>query len=124
MSKKKLTLEEASDLATNSLLESEDRRGQEWKNLREEWEYATVDEEKIVAQEAPSDYNTIKLVNKIGARVKMVGAITVNQYEWPKSGAVVEVDERDVPDLLTKRLGDKLCCGSTNMNYVFEIMKD
>jgi hypothetical protein len=28
-----------------------------------------------------------------------------------KAGAVVEVDESDVPELIAKRLGKKSCCG-------------
>jgi hypothetical protein len=94
-------------------------------NLREEWEYITVNEEKAVETSVPDEYTkTVKLVNKIGARVKMTGAVSGKQYDWKKSGMAVDVDERDVPDLLKKRLGDKPCCGSSNLNYVFEIMKD
>ena len=92
--------------------------------LREEWEYAIVDDEVVHENEPVEVYNTVKLVNKISARVELPGIITGTLYVWYRSGAIVEVDERDAPDLLEKRLGDKACCGSANKNHIFEIMKD
>ena len=80
--------------------------------------------EVTVANMAPETYNIVRIVNKIGARVKYPGAVTGKLYIWERAGAVVNVDERDVPDLLTKTLGKKRCCGSANSNFVFEIMKE
>lgn len=80
-------------------------------------------EEIEVASPKQVEYNTIRLVNKIGARVKLPGSVTGKFYTW-KAGQAVEVDERDAPDLLKKKLGDRACCGSANQNFMFEIMKE
>ena len=86
-----------------------------------------VDEETekvTVAIETSIPYNnTVKLVNKISARVRFPGK-SGKFYVWEKAGAIQDVEPEDVDDLLKKRLGDKACCGSSNINYIFEIMKD
>lgn len=83
--------------------------------------YREVHEEAVAPKEVQV-YNIVKLVNQIGAAVKMQGSVTGKHYLWSRSGAVVEVDERDAPALLEKRLGDRACCGSANKNYVFAIV--
>jgi len=88
-------------------------------SLRSSWKMSEV----AVAEDASKTYNKVRLVNKIGSRVKLPGSITGELYIWERSGAVVEVDERDAPVLLEKRLGDNACCGSGNKNFVFEIME-
>ena len=83
--------------------------------VEDKWE----DEEVVVETSRTLSYNTISLVNKISAKVKLRGSVTKNWYEWSKAGAKVGVDERDVPDLLKKKLGEKPCCGG-NLNWIFE----
>ena len=96
--------------------------------LRTEWNTDDHITQQVFESSGNYVYNeevkTVKLVNKISARVELPGIITGTLYVWHRSGAIVEVDERDAPDLLEKKLGDKACCGSANKNYIFEIMKD
>lgn len=77
-------------------------------------------EEVTLVESKPTSYNKIGLVNKISAKVKLQGAVTGEFYIWEKAGAVVEVDERDAPDLLAKKLGEKHCCGG-GPTMLFEI---
>ena len=76
-------------------------------------------EDLLVAEEPVSTYNSskkVKLQLKISARVISFGSETGKRYEWERAGAVVEVDEEDVTELLSKRLGDKACCGGDSDN--------
>lgn len=77
---------------------------------------------QAVVETAPdSTINTIiKIQSLIDAHIYFTGRVSGKQYEWNKAGAIVEVDERDVPDLLTKRLGKKTCCGG-GTNQIFQL---
>lgn len=68
-------------------------------------------------------YNYRKVRSLIDSRLIYTGQISGEQYEWNRAGSNVDVDERDVPDLLTKRIGGNSCCGGQNTkgNQVFEI---
>lgn len=69
-------------------------------------------EKEVIAEIQPQV--TIKLVNVqslIDARITYSGRESGEQYVWEKAGAIVSVDERDVPELLAKRRGKKPCCG-------------
>jgi len=79
------------------------------------------DEEDVLETTEPTVYNKISLINLISAKVKLTGPVTGKEYEWSKAGAVLAVDERDAPGLLSKHLGDKVCCGSDAVNRVFAI---
>lgn len=66
---------------------------------------------------------TIKLVkvqSLIDAHVTYTGRESGEQYTWNAAGAIVEVDEQDVPELLAKRRGKKPCCGSEHPK-IFEL---
>lgn len=68
---------------------------------------------------------TIKYVNiqsLIDGHFLYDGRVSGEHYEWVRSGAIVAVNERDVPELLSKRLGGRLCCGSRDGNRIFEIV--
>lgn len=67
----------------------------------------TLDTKKTVT------YNKIKLRNLLSAKVKLPGSVTQEWYVWLKAGYILEVDERDAPALLEKRLGNKHCCGGS-----------
>lgn len=61
----------------------------------------------------------------IDAHLIYTGRETDKQYEWPRGGSKVSVDERDVPELLSKRLGGTTCCGgSRDGNRIFEVVGD
>lgn len=55
--------------------------------------------------------NLVKVQSLVDAHVYYTGQISGELYEWVKAGAIVDVDERDVPELLAKRPGKKPCCG-------------
>ena len=80
-----------------------------------------IQEEVVLETPKHRVYNTINLVNLISAKVKLLGPVTGNSYEWSKAGAVLAVDEKDAPGLLSKHLGDKVCCGSNAVNSIFAI---
>ena len=95
------------------------------KREQEELENEELEEELVVETTEQADYNnTVKLQNLIGAQIKLPGSVSGKFYVWEKAGAVVEVDERDAPELLAKALGQKRCCGSANSNLVFQIYKE
>jgi hypothetical protein len=73
---------------------------------------------------AESTINYIKVQSQIDGRFLYTGRISGKQYEWPSGGAIVEVDELDVPELLSKRLGGTLCCGSSGGNKIFDVVGD
>lgn len=74
-----------------------------------------------VEETAPeSKIKKVKVQSLIDAHLYYTGQISGELYEWSMAGTVVEVDERDVPELLTKRLGKKVCCGS-GTNLVFQL---
>lgn len=83
----------------------------------------------VVAKEDVADrlnqtYNYVvkNVQSLVEARIIYVGKVTGKRYEWPKSGFIVPVDERDVPELLAKRLGSQTCCGAQDGNKIFELM--
>lgn len=48
--------------------------------------------------------------------MQVVGAVSGVLYTWNGAGSVVNVDERDLPELLSKR-GGRSCCGSIPTPY-------
>lgn len=81
-------------------------------------------DENVVVEEISSEV-TIKLIkvqSLIDGRILYDGQVTGKHYEWAKGGAIVDVDEQDVPELLAKRLGGQTCCGSKGGNVIFEVV--
>lgn len=68
------------------------------------------------------NYGVRNLQSLIEARIIYFGSVTGQKYEWPKAGSIVPVDERDVPELLAKRVGSRGCCGAQDGNKVFGII--
>lgn len=64
-----------------------------------------------------------KIQSLIDSRLLYTGQISGEQYEWSRAGDIVVVDERDVPEMLAKRLGTRLCCGNniSDGNRIFEL---
>jgi hypothetical protein len=65
---------------------------------------------------------TTKLVLKKNVKLKIIGSETANEYTFSGAGSVVDVDNRDVPKMLEKGLGNQSCCGSFSTSY-FEIVR-
>ncbi len=64
---------------------------------------------------------TVSIRSLFPARLRYSGRVSGKQYEWEKSGDVVEVQTEDAPDLLLKKIGSKGCCGvQSNGNVLFE----
>lgn len=54
-------------------------------------------------------------------KLTIIGPVTEDVYVWNGAGSVVDVDNRDVPRLLQKGLGNKTCCGGTSTPYFEEL---
>lgn len=65
--------------------------------------------------------NTVGIQSLIDAHLIYDGQVSGRHYEWGRAGAIVNVDESDVPDLLSKRLGTKSCCGQQDTNKIFQL---
>lgn len=70
-------------------------------------------------------YNTVIQVQSIfPAKLKYTGLKSGKLYVWENSGDVVSVDNMDLEDLLSKKVGEKGCCGDNlNGNPVFQVVK-
>lgn len=64
----------------------------------------------------------IKVQSLIDAHLFYTGQNSGKSYEWTRAGAIVMVNELDVPELLAKRLGGQTCCGSKGGNVIFSIV--
>lgn len=66
--------------------------------------------------------NEKKVESLIDAHLLYDGQVSGRHYEWARAGTVQNVDERDVPELLSKRLGGKPCCGGDEEgNRIFQL---
>ena len=76
--------------------------------------------EKVEAKVFASSTKKIQLL--VDAKLKATGYVTGNSYVFNGAGSVVDVDERDVEQLLEKRQGGRQCCGGTGVgNAVFSL---
>lgn len=86
-------------------------------------ELIDVEKEVVVSRRVGTyNYAVQQVKSRVSARVIYKGNVTGNRYEWPAAGSVVPVDERDVPELLAKRIGGRLCCGPQDANTLFELI--
>lgn len=70
------------------------------------------------------EYKTVLVQLGIDAKVKVTGYVTGNSYLFNGAGSVVDVDERDVQNLLEKRQGGRQCCGGTDYgNAMFSLVE-
>ena len=72
----------------------------------------------------PIDYNQkrVRLICMYPAELRITGKVSGETYVCPypvKGTRSIEVDERDVDQLLAYRIGGPICCGATNRNSVF-----
>ena len=82
-----------------------------------------IDKEFVEKVSTPKYSNSIQAVRLvIDAKVVYSGYVTGNNYKWNGAGSIVDVDERDVKNLLEKRQGGRQCCGGTGYgNAMFEL---
>lgn len=65
---------------------------------------------------------TVTLTLLIDTRLQVQGSISGKSYVFSGAGTTVDIDKRDVDDLLQKRQGGRQCCGGTEYgNQVFEL---
>lgn len=65
--------------------------------------------------------NLVKVQSLIDAHLQYTGRESGESYEWLRAGDIQNVDERDVPELLSKRIGERSCCGEGGLgNLVFQ----
>lgn len=79
--------------------------------------------EKVVEEITPPDTINQRIQSLIDAYIVYNGQVTGKRYEWVGAGAIAEVDERDVPELLAKRRGKKPCCGEQERPKIFQLAK-
>lgn len=66
-------------------------------------------------------YNYRRIQSLYDAHLSYTGKVSGRQYEWSRAGVVVEVLQDDVPELLSKRIGQRSCCGEGLLgNLVFQ----
>ena len=82
--------------------------------------YGYDDEEQVVKYPAPVTIKETKIRSRIEARLQYTGKVSGRLYEWSRAGSVISVQDDDVPELLSKRLGKKSCCGNSE-NQIFEL---
>ena len=77
--------------------------------------------EKTAAKDTIS---TTRIQSLFPANVIYIGRISGQRYVFPESGSILDVDSRDVPDMLAYRIGTSSCCGGTDPrgNFVFQIL--
>ena len=86
--------------------------------------YNLEEDKPAVADKPKASYNLgVKSIQSVfSAHLKYVGVASGKLYEWDKAGAIVAVDEADVDDLLSKRIGERGCCGGNeNGNILFQL---
>lgn len=64
---------------------------------------------------------TKRIQSLIDAHLIYDGQSSGKRYEWTKAGAIADVDETDVPELLAKQLGGKSCCGRGGGAQIFQL---
>lgn len=81
----------------------------------------TKNQVKVAETLPPVTINkTTKIESLLEAHLEYAGRESGKLYSWHKAGDIVLVDEADVPELLSKRLGKKTCCGNGE-NRIFQI---
>ena len=85
-----------------------------------------LDEPLVISSDVP--YNQIEqtrvnVVNIFPAKLIYTGLVTGEPYEWSGPGSIVSVNSEDLADLLSKKIGESSCCGSSSKgNPLFEVV--
>lgn len=89
--------------------------------LPDEYHTPKVTVEKPAAEDKIS---MTKVQSLFPAKVIYVGRISGQVYTFVEPGSVLDVDSRDVPDMLAYRIGTTNCCGGADPtgNKVFQVV--
>lgn len=69
-----------------------------------------------------ADIKKVSVVLCIDAKVLVNNTPSGREYVFEHAGAILDVDERDVDFLLSKRQGERQCCGGTDRgNKMFDL---
>lgn len=84
---------------------------------------ASVESIEPIVESFTEEVILISVVAVYPSILKYTGQETGKSYMWNGAGDVQQVDQRDVPYLLAKRIGNRGCCGAVNKegNKVFEL---
>jgi len=82
-----------------------------------------VEEEPEIKSKREYKPKTVRLVLQKRKKVKTKGSVSGKEYFFDGAGSDVEVDERDVPELLAKGAGRKNCCGGAQPTPYFQIVE-
>jgi len=66
---------------------------------------------------------TVRIVLLRNKKVNTKGSVTGEMYSFSGAGAILSVDERDVPTLLAKGVGGTSCCSGVPTSPYFELVK-
>ena len=82
-------------------------------------------EKEAVVEKVVEPYNSYrKIQSLIDSKLVYEGRSSGKLYEWQRAGDIIAVREEDVPELLSKRIGERSCCGEGLLgSKVFEEMK-
>jgi len=82
-----------------------------------------TDNKEAFAKQPSQSYNYKQVQSLVEARLIYTGTVTGTRYVWEKAGAILSVDERDVPDLLVQHVGTGSCCGGgTGANNTLQLV--
>lgn len=78
----------------------------------------------VVEKVGEESYNYRRIRSLYDSRLEYTGRVSGELYVWSKAGDEVSVLQDDVPELLSKRIGQRSCCGEGLLgNLVFEEAK-
>lgn len=70
-------------------------------------------------------YGVKQVQSLIDARIKVTGKYSGQEYLFERAGSVQDVDERDVEWLVSRRQGERQCCGGTDRgNAMFRLVEN
>jgi hypothetical protein len=75
----------------------------------------------VVEIQADSKIKIGLVQSLLDATISYSGRESGKQYTWNGAGAIVEVNEEDIPELLAKRRGKKPCCGAQE-SPIFQLL--
>lgn len=76
----------------------------------------------VVENKPKVTINSLEVESLIEAHLIYDGEASRRRYEWKRAGEIISVLEEDVPELLSKRLGAKQCCGDQGGNKIFQLV--
>ena len=88
------------------------------KRSSDEWNGERV---KVI-EPVTEEIKTVRLVLQKALNLKVFGSVTGKEYFFPGAGSVLDVDERDVSELLQKGANRRSCCGGSPPSPYFSVL--